>query len=47
MVEATSKIKGGGTFMVRWGIHGSIILGDNSTGHCFVMRDLITINSFK
>ena len=47
MVEATSKIKGGGTFMVSSGIHGGIILGDNSTRHCFLIRHLITINSFK
>ena len=26
---------------------GSIILGDSPSGHCFVLRDLITINIFK
>ena len=40
--------KRGGTFFVTWGgIQGGIIQGDNSTGHCFLIRDLITINSLK
>ena len=43
MVRATSKIKKGGIFLVRWGIQGRIIQGDHSTGHCSVLRNLIKI----
>ena len=42
MVEATSKMKGckiGGT--------GDIIQGDNSAGHCFVLKILILMTFFK
>ena len=49
---ATSKMKGGDTFLVKWGRGGGgwtggMIQGDNSAGHCFVLRDLIPMKSFK
>ena len=47
MVGTKSKIKGAATFIGRWGIQGVTIQGDNSTGHCFVISDSVTINSFK
>ena len=40
--HATSKLKGGDTFLVRWGIQG----GDNSAGQ-FALRDLIPFSFFK
>ena len=40
--HATSKLKGGDTFLVRWGIQG----GDNSAGQ-FALRDLISFSFFK
>ena len=42
MVGAKSKMKGG-----KMGDTGGIIQGDNSAGHCFVIRDLIPMNFFK
>ena len=38
MVGATNKMKGGDTFLVRWG---------HCFGHCFVLRDLSPMSFFK
>ena len=42
-----SNIKGGvifGLFWLEGGIQGGIILGDNSAGHCFVLKNFVPTN---
>ena len=36
-----------GDFFCKMGDTGSIIQGDSSAGHCFVLKDLIPVNFFE